>query len=102
MRLFPAGVVTDRVCTTSFQMPGTNFIVRKGWLVSVPIAAIQKDPEYFENPDIFNPERFSGQNKFNTQRGGYFAFGDGPRHCLGKLKIICIWKQMFFLIIIIP
>lgn len=45
-----------------------------------------RDPEYFPNPDEFDPDRFSEPNKANIKTGTFLAFGNGPRQCIGKNK----------------
>jgi cytochrome P450 len=41
------------------------------------------DPQYFPEPDVFNPERFMPENKGNIPTGTYLSFGIGPRACMG-------------------
>lgn len=45
---------------------------------------IDRDPNNFEHPEIFDPNRFAKQNANNIKRMSYLAFGDGPRLCPGK------------------
>lgn len=41
------------------------------------------DPEFYENPEEFNPENF-GSEKVESRPGySYLAFGEGPRLCIG-------------------
>lgn len=42
------------------------------------------DPNYFPDPEKFDPDRFSPENKGNIVSGTYLPFGQGPRVCLGK------------------
>jgi len=41
------------------------------------------DPEYYPNPDVFDPERHSQENKSAIKAGTSLQFGIGPRMCLG-------------------
>lgn len=53
-----------------------------------PIYGLHHDPEYFPEPNKFDPERFSDENKNSFPSGAYMPFGMGPRNCIGKcLKI---------------
>ena len=58
-------------------------IIPIGTEIVVPVAGIHKDPDFWESPEDFNPERFSSQNKGKIKSGTYLPFGSGPRHCLG-------------------
>ena len=42
------------------------------------------DSTYFENPEEFNPDRFSTENKQGLPSGSIFSFGLGPRACIGQ------------------
>lgn len=54
----------------------------------IPIMAIHRDPQYFENPLKFDPERFSDENKHNIKPFTYIPFGLGPRNCIGKILFL--------------
>lgn len=63
-------------------MAGIHF--KPGMCVDIPLAAIHRDPEYFPEPDKFNPERFLPANKESIRPFTYIPFGAGPRTCVGK------------------
>ena len=44
----------------------------------------QHHPDYWENPDVFDPERFSPAKATKRPRYAYFPFGGGPRQCIGN------------------
>lgn len=50
----------------------------------VPSIGFHYDPNYFPNPDKFDPERFSDENKSSIVPGTYLPFGNGPRNCIGN------------------
>ncbi|XP_059224373.1 cytochrome P450 6g1 isoform X1 [Stomoxys calcitrans] len=53
--------------------------------VYIPIFAIQRDPKYWPNPNEFDPERFSPENKkLNNNSTTYMPFGTGPHNCIGS------------------
>lgn len=54
----------------------------------VPIYSISNDPKYFPNPDVFDPERFSDENKHKITPGTYLPFGIGPRNCIGEQHLL--------------
>lgn len=53
----------------------------------IPAYAFHRDPQYFPNPDKFDSERFSDENKHTIHPFAYMPFGLGPRNCIGQYKI---------------
>jgi len=47
--------------------------------------SIHNDPKYYPNPEIFDPERFTVDEKSKRKHITFFPFGEGPRHCIGML-----------------
>ena len=59
--------------------------VEKGTTVVIPSIAIHNDPKYWEDPDLYKPERFANKEELTLRaKGIYLPFGDGPRMCIGK------------------
>jgi len=44
---------------------------------------MQNDPDNFPDPELFDPERHSKENKSQIKSGSLIQFGLGPRQCLG-------------------
>lgn len=44
---------------------------------------MHRDPEHFEDPDAFKPERFLPENKHRINQYAFVPFGLGPRACIG-------------------
>lgn len=84
MRKYPPAPVYLRKCTKTYQVPDTNVIIEKGLSVLIPAYGLHRDPEYFPNPEKFDPERFSKENKSKIWDYTYIPFGDGPRICIGN------------------
>ncbi|KAF4519173.1 hypothetical protein B566_EDAN008236 [Ephemera danica] len=57
MRLYPAAPMVDRMCTKSFELPEHGLHVEKGTPVGFSIYGLHHDPEYFPDPERFDPER---------------------------------------------
>ncbi|XP_053611893.1 cytochrome P450 6B7-like [Plodia interpunctella] len=83
MRIFPSSGLLMRKCTQTYTIPGTDVTIDKGVKVTIPIQAIHNDPEYFDNPSEFRPERFSPEEVAKRHKFVYLPFGDGPRSCIG-------------------
>ncbi|ESO89830.1 hypothetical protein LOTGIDRAFT_124462, partial [Lottia gigantea] len=82
LRLFPPLVRTIRYCAEDIDINGT--FIAKGTEISFPVFAIQRDPDFWENPDKFDPERFSPDRKESMNPHAYMPFGMGPRVCIGQ------------------
>jgi len=74
----------NRECTKSYEIPGTNVILEKGIQVVIPVMGMQYDPQYFPEPEKFDPERFSEEAKSKRHHYVYMPFGEGPRICIGN------------------
>ncbi len=44
-------------------MPGTDVTVKQGDLIYINVAGIHYDEKIYPNPNEFNPENFSKENK---------------------------------------
>ncbi len=73
-----------RCCTKDYPVPGSNFVIPKGTPMYIPILGFHMDPEHFPNPEKFDPDRFSPENKGKVLTGTFIPFGLGPRMCLGQ------------------
>ncbi|KAF2894715.1 hypothetical protein ILUMI_11460 [Ignelater luminosus] len=62
----------------------------------IPIYAIHRDPKYYPNPDKFDPERFSDENKNDIKPFTYLPFGVGPRSCIGSRFALLETKLCMF------
>ncbi|KAG6461828.1 cytochrome P450 9e2 [Manduca sexta] len=102
LRLWPPAIALDRVCIKDYNMGKPNdkaekdFILRKGQSVGIPVWGLHRDPQYFPNPDKFDPERFSDENKHNIKPFTYLPFGLGPRNCIGSRFALCEVKVMTY------
>jgi cytochrome P450 len=58
--------------------------ISKGSNILVPMFLINRDPEIWENPNDFIPERFEGRGDFTSAKNGFFPFAYGSRTCIGN------------------
>jgi len=78
LRLCPPASLISRQLTKDVEMD--QMIIPRGTRVWLPACHIHRDPEYWEDPLTFNPDRF--ENKI--VRGSFIPFSDGPRNCAGR------------------
>ena len=83
LRKYPLATFLNRKSATKYTFEETGFTVDEGVAILVPVAALHYDPKYFPNPENFDPERFSDENKHKIVPYTYLPFGDGPRNCIG-------------------
>nr|ASO75058.1 cytochrome P450 402C1 [Bemisia tabaci] len=83
VRLFPSTIAITRICTEDFTVPGTDYTFKKGERIIIDPYSVHRDPEYFENPDKFDPDRFSPKNRDRKVIDAFIGFGKGPRKCPG-------------------
>jgi len=62
----------------------------------MPTCSIHHDPKYYPNPEKFDPERFSDENKDSINPFAYFPFGLGPRNCIGSRFALMECKAIMF------
>jgi cytochrome P450 len=82
LRKYPPAVRTERQCTIDYKFPNSDYELKKGSLVIVPLYGIHYDEEYFPEPERFDPERFSPEVKAKRHPYAYMPFGTGPRSCI--------------------
>lgn len=83
MRKHPSVARMDRLCTVEYNVPGTDLKLKPNSSVSIPVMGLHYDPEYFPDPDRFDPLRFSSEEKAKRSPYVYLPFGAGPRNCIG-------------------
>ncbi|OQV14013.1 Cytochrome P450 3A9 [Hypsibius exemplaris] len=81
LRMYPPVSRTERECNEDWEYKGLK--IAKGTVISIPIYAIQRDEEFWPNPDVYDPERFSYENKQKIKPYTFNTFGQGPRNCIG-------------------
>ncbi|XP_023717573.1 cytochrome P450 9e2 isoform X2 [Cryptotermes secundus] len=85
LRLYPPAVMADRICVKTYTLPAEpRCTLKPGDGVIIPIYALHRDPDYFPDPEKFDPERFSDENRGNIKACTYLPFGLGPRNCIGS------------------
>lgn len=82
MRLYPAAWAIPRKAVAEATIGGVTF--KPGDLLVVSQYCVHRNPDYFERPDEFIPERFTDELLRNLPPFAYFPFGGGPRVCIGN------------------
>ncbi|GLJ29860.1 hypothetical protein SUGI_0590180 [Cryptomeria japonica] len=60
------------------------YIIPKDTQVLINVWSIQRNPQVWKDPSVFDPERFADSKwDFNGRDFDYFPFGSGRRICAG-------------------
>lgn len=98
LRKFPPVDTLMRQVDKDYEVPGTKLVIPKKTLVFIPVKAVQTDPDIYPDPDKFDPERFSEENKKDRHPMAHIPFGEGPRNCLGVSSLHILETHQNFLI----
>ncbi|TDG39455.1 hypothetical protein AWZ03_014124 [Drosophila navojoa] len=107
LRKYPIVPVLERECSPINKKrfyslrPHAECYARRGMPVFISNLAIHHDPQYWPEPERFDPERFSAENKPKQTPMSYLPFGAGPHNCIGmhigmlqiKLGLIYFLRQ---------
>ena len=80
-RLYPATVQVNRECREDYDLNGIH--IPAGTEIVIPLYALHHDPDAWQDPEKFDPERFRGPAKDARHAFQFLPFGAGPRNCIG-------------------
>lgn len=81
MRLCPPAAIAGRRAERDVVVDG--FTVPAGADVGVSMYTLHRDPTLWEDPEVFDPDRFLPERSAGRDRWAYLPFGGGPRSCVG-------------------
>lgn len=61
-----------------------GYFIKKGTAILMSPWLMHQESRYYENPQLFNPERWNEQFSQTLPKFAYFPFGGGPRTCIGN------------------
>lgn len=82
MRLYPPVWLLPRVAQADDVIGGYH--VPAGSDVVVVPYTLHRHPEFWTDPETFDPHRFDPENPAGRPRYAYIPFGAGPRFCIGN------------------
>ncbi|XP_067652779.1 cytochrome P450 3A24-like isoform X2 [Haliotis asinina] len=98
LRLYPSVPLAARETASTVEIKGYTF--PRGSVVVAPTLEIHRDPEYFDDPDSFDPDRW----KETINPISWLPFGYGPRQCIAmrlamvemKIGLIHVLRRVEF------
>jgi cytochrome P450 len=82
LRLYPAAYILARTSIAPCTIGGYDFPTDTTFIMSQWV--MHRDARYFDDPEVFRPERWLDGLENRLPAGAYFPFGDGPRRCIGQ------------------
>ncbi|XP_076671545.1 cytochrome P450 4C1 [Andrena cerasifolii] len=82
LRLYPSVPFISRLPETDVKL--SNYIVPANTITHVHIVDLHRDPYYWPNPMVYDPDRFLPENMHGRHPYSYVPFSAGPRNCVGK------------------
>jgi cytochrome P450 len=82
MRSYPPAWMFERQALAADELSGHR--IPKGAIIGICPWSVHRHPGLWENPEGFDPERFSPERSKGRPRYAFIPFGGGPRTCIGN------------------
>lgn len=83
LRMYPPLWITTRIATSDVDLGG--YRIPAGADVFFSSYALHRNPDYYPEPDRFDPDRWLPDRHGGLQRDSYLPFGAGVRQCIGNM-----------------
>mmetsp|Transcript_10524 Transcript_10524/g.33481 ORF Transcript_10524/g.33481 Transcript_10524/m.33481 type:complete len:547 (-) Transcript_10524:188-1828(-) len=98
LRLFPPAPMIGRRANRPVRIGG--ILIPKDMEVTIPIWYLHHNPELWDEPDKFNPERFrNGPSKAGRHPMAFIPFSVGKRNCIGQNFAVLEAKVMLAMLV---
>jgi C-22 sterol desaturase len=84
LRYRPPVIMVPYMAKKAFPISDT-YTVPKGAMIIPTTYPALRDPEIYENPDYFDPERYYTGDAEIKGAKNFLVFGTGPHYCLGQV-----------------
>ena len=82
MRLYPPVWTMGRFAVNDYPLGG--YTIPKGSSLMFSQYVMHHSAKYYDNPESFDPDRWTEEFKMHLPRFSYFPFGGGIRGCVGE------------------
>ncbi|XP_018393740.1 PREDICTED: cytochrome P450 4C1-like [Cyphomyrmex costatus] len=74
--------------------PLETYLVPVGTILQINIYGVNRNPNFWPNPEVFHPNRFLPEKNRNRHPYSYITFSAGPRNCIGQRFAMLEMKTM--------
>ncbi|XP_025265743.1 cytochrome P450 4C1-like isoform X2 [Camponotus floridanus] len=92
LRLYPSASFILRKTGDAVKLQ--SYIVPAGTILGLNIYGVHRDPNFWPNPDVFDPDRFLPERIKNRHPYSYIPFSAGPRNCIGQRLGLLMMKAI--------
>lgn len=82
LRLYPPGWFVGREALADVSIG--PYTVPKGSVILMSQYVMHRDPRFYDEPERFQPDRWTPEFMDRLPRGAFFPFSGGDRHCIGE------------------
>lgn len=82
LRIFPPGWMIGRRAIHHDRIGG--FDVEPETVIAICVYTIHRHPDFWQNPNVFDPQRFNPDTAHGRHKYAFIPFGAGPRYCIGN------------------
>lgn len=77
--MYPAFPYIQRKCTKTYKIPDSDVVIEEGITLMFSVLGLQYDPNYYNEPEKFKPERYSDLQRAERTfvKMPFLAFGEG-------------------------
>ncbi|KAL1464667.1 hypothetical protein WDU94_004294 [Cyamophila willieti] len=85
LRMYPAAPVLARKAYSELTVTADDgeYTIPAGTVLLTMVTDIHNNPDYYDNPHVFDPDRWLDRHLFTRQPHCYLPFSSGARNCLG-------------------
>ena len=82
LRLYPPAWVLGRRAIGEDEIGG--YYVAPNTVIAICIYTLHRHLQYWDQPEVFDPQRFNPAVRHPQLKDAYMPFGGGPRQCIGN------------------
>ncbi|XP_073962127.1 LOW QUALITY PROTEIN: cytochrome P450 4g15-like [Choristoneura fumiferana] len=94
LRMYPPVPIIARKLRRDVKIRTNNYVLPAGSTVVIGTFKIHRNPKYYKNPEVFDPDNFLPENTQDRHYYSYIPFSAGPRSCVGRKYAILKLKVL--------